>query len=216
MDILLKVNNLLSNLPFHIKPLFAILLSLSLLFFHSIKFKFLLNKNSVYLTLMLPVIILIVTQTIATNLFLSLGLIGALSIVRYRTPVKSQYELAYLFALIGIGIVSGVNVKYAIYLTLLLIIIPLLYELIIVRLFKNITEEPRFFGDGKTQLNVSFKIKDFKSLDLLPVNGRLLRLDQYFQEDVISCLYSFDSMIDATNFKNNLNVDPISLSITSA
>ena len=62
---------------------------------------------------MLPVIILIVTQTISTNLYLSLGLIGALSIVRYRTPVKSQYELAYIFGLIAIGLVAGVNPAYA-------------------------------------------------------------------------------------------------------
>ena len=41
-------------------------------------------------------------------------MIGALSIIRYRTPVKSSYELSLLFALITIGVVGNVNPKYAI------------------------------------------------------------------------------------------------------
>ncbi len=92
---------------------------------------------------MLPVIILILTQAISTNLYLSLGLIGALSIVRYRTPVKSQYELAYLFALIAIGIVSGVNPMYAILLTFILLLLPIVYELIL-KFFPGISSELRF------------------------------------------------------------------------
>jgi hypothetical protein len=40
-------------------------------------------------------------------------MIGALSIIRYRTPVKSAYELSLLFALITIGVVGNVNLKYA-------------------------------------------------------------------------------------------------------
>ena len=54
-------------------------------------------------------------------------MVGALSIVRYRTPVKSQYELAILFALISIGIIVGVNSVYGILLTLFLSSIPLIY-----------------------------------------------------------------------------------------
>ena len=55
----------LGNLDFVYKPLVAIILSLTLLFTHSIKFKFLLNRNTVYLTMMLPVIILVLTQAIS-------------------------------------------------------------------------------------------------------------------------------------------------------
>jgi hypothetical protein len=40
---------------------------------------------------------------------LSLGLVGALSIVRFRTAVKEPEELAYLFFAIGIGIGLGDN-----------------------------------------------------------------------------------------------------------
>lgn len=60
----------------------------------------------------LPFIVLIVTLVITiinSSLTLSLGLIGALSIVRFRTPIKETEELAYLFMAIatGIGIGAG-------------------------------------------------------------------------------------------------------------
>ena len=50
-------------------------------------------------------IILIVKSSLA----LSLGLIGALSIVRFRTPIKEPEELVYLFFIIGIGLANGAN-----------------------------------------------------------------------------------------------------------
>lgn len=40
---------------------------------------------------------------------LSLGLVGALSIVRYRAAIKDPEELTYLFLVIGIGLAAGAN-----------------------------------------------------------------------------------------------------------
>ena len=55
--------------------------------------------------LVLPLITYVITNTIANNIALSLGMIGALSIVRFRHPVKSPLELIMYFALITVGIV---------------------------------------------------------------------------------------------------------------
>ncbi len=44
-----------------------------------------------------------------SSIALSLGLVGALSIVRFRTAVKEAEELAYLFFAIGLGIGLGDN-----------------------------------------------------------------------------------------------------------
>ena len=41
---------------------------------------------------------------VKSSLALSLGLVGALSIVRFRTPIKEPEELVYLFLAIAIGI----------------------------------------------------------------------------------------------------------------
>lgn len=72
------------------------------------------HQNTLLTSIMLPPTALVITSVIASNFFLSLGMIGALSIIRYRTPVKSQYDLALLFALITIGVVGGVNMTYAV------------------------------------------------------------------------------------------------------
>jgi uncharacterized membrane protein YhiD involved in acid resistance len=69
---------------------------------------------------LLPSITLIITILISGNLALSLGMIGALSIVRFRNPVKSPLELVLFFALITIGIGCAVNFKLSIILTLMI------------------------------------------------------------------------------------------------
>ena len=48
-----------------------------------------------------------VTLAISTNVVISLGMVGALSIVRYRTAVKDPLDLLYLFWAITTGITAG-------------------------------------------------------------------------------------------------------------
>ena len=73
--------------------------------------------------MVLPVITYVITKTISGNIALSLGMIGALSIVRFRHPVKSALELIMYFDLITIGIATSVRTKWAIQLVLVSIII---------------------------------------------------------------------------------------------
>ena len=48
-----------------------------------------------------------VTLAISTNIVISLGMVGALSIVRFRTAIKDPMDLLYLFWAITSGITSG-------------------------------------------------------------------------------------------------------------
>ncbi|MBT8423326.1 MAG: DUF4956 domain-containing protein [Gammaproteobacteria bacterium] len=60
----------------------------------------------------LPFILLttvLIITVVKTSLALSLGLVGALSIVRFRTPIKEPEELAYLFIAIAMGLGLGAN-----------------------------------------------------------------------------------------------------------
>lgn len=50
-----------------------------------------------------------IIMTISGNLILSLGMVGALSIVRFRTPVKDSMDLIFLFWAISAGIANGVG-----------------------------------------------------------------------------------------------------------
>lgn len=55
----------------------------------------------------LSAVVFIVIVVVKSSLALSLGLIGALSIVRFRTPIKEPEELVYLFLAIAIGLGYG-------------------------------------------------------------------------------------------------------------
>lgn len=52
---------------------------------------------------------LLIITIVKSSLALSLGLVGALSIVRFRTPIKEPEELAYLFICIAVGLGLGAN-----------------------------------------------------------------------------------------------------------
>ena len=51
----------------------------------------------------------LIISIVKSSLALSLGLVGALSIVRFRTPIKEPEELAYLFLAIAIGLGLGAD-----------------------------------------------------------------------------------------------------------
>ena len=67
----------------------------------------------------------LVITVVKSSLALSLGLVGALSIVRFRAPIKEPEELAYLFLTIAIGLGIGADqaIPTIVVVTLILLII---------------------------------------------------------------------------------------------
>ena len=63
------------------------------------------GRNFLLLTMTTMLIISIVKSSLA----LSLGLVGALSIIRFRSAIKEPEELGYLFLAISIGLGMGAN-----------------------------------------------------------------------------------------------------------
>ena len=61
----------------------------------------------------LPLIGLVITTVISGNIALSLGMVGALSIIRFRHPVKSPLELSIYFLLLTLGITISTSVGKA-------------------------------------------------------------------------------------------------------
>ena len=70
-----------------------------------------LSNKSYFSDLFVPLSITttLVITVIKFSLALSLGLVGALSIVRFRAAIKEPEELIYLFLIIGIGLACGAN-----------------------------------------------------------------------------------------------------------
>ena len=98
---------------------------------------------------LLPPITFIITKVISGNIALSLGLVGALSIVRFRNPVKSSLELTIFFCLITVGIASSVALNWGIYLAIFTsaVIISISY-IKDKKYFKNIFEFNLSFDEG--------------------------------------------------------------------
>ncbi|CAN7580773.1 DUF4956 domain-containing protein [Paenibacillus sp. LjRoot153] len=56
---------------------------------------------------LMSMITTLIIMTISTNIVLSLGMVGALSIVRFRTAVKDPLDIVYMFWAISVGIATG-------------------------------------------------------------------------------------------------------------
>ena len=88
------------------------------------------SKNFIVLGVATCIVIMIVKSSLA----LSLGLVGALSIVRFRAAIKEPEELVYLFLIIAIGLGCGAN---QLIITIVGIIFALATILIYSKYFKN-------------------------------------------------------------------------------
>ena len=73
--------------------------------------------------LVLPILTYIITSVISGNIALSLGMVGALSIVRFRNPVRSPLELSVYFGAITMGITASVDMKWLFLLLVFIILI---------------------------------------------------------------------------------------------
>ncbi len=65
------------------------------------------TKSFVLSIILLAMVTSLVIRTINSNLALSLGMVGALSIVRFRTAVKDPVDTIFMFWAIAVGIMSG-------------------------------------------------------------------------------------------------------------
>ena len=89
---------------------------------------------------LLPIITYIITSVISGNIALSLGMVGALSIVRFRNPVRSPLELSVYFGAITMGISASVDYKWLIFFVITVTvasIILLLIQFISLKLLKK-------------------------------------------------------------------------------
>ena len=91
------------------------------------------NRNSFYnkgfniSLIIIAVITASIILTIQSNIVVSLGMVGALSIVRFRTAIKDPMDLAFLFWSISAGIIcgagfAGIAVVASLFVTLLIIL----------------------------------------------------------------------------------------------
>lgn len=144
-------------------------------------------SNFMMLALATMLIIYIVKSSVA----LSLGLVGALSIVRFRAAIKEPEELTYLFLVIGIGLGMGAN-QGAITIIATVLILALVF------LYTKMKKQSAHDLDSQMVLNISSKKLSEKDINNVVAstfgNADLRRMST--QEDMLYMSY----LIDANNF----------------
>jgi hypothetical protein len=107
---------------------------------------------------LLPILTYVITNVISGNIALSLGMVGALSIVRFRNPVRSPLELTVYFGAITMGITAGVSLKWLLLLVGSVTFVALV--LFLLQFFSNRAMRRPFFiasfseGNNLSTLNV--------------------------------------------------------------
>ena len=164
-----------------------IVLNLFIAFIISILIKFHYKKFSTTLTNrddfsnLFPFItltVVLVIHIVKSSLALSLGLVGALSIVRFRTPIKEPEELAYLFLCIAAGLGYGANQTIPTTVATLMILLLLYF----VKIKKIRTTDKNIFLnleiEKKENQNTSEITKDInQTLKIENDNFNLIKLD---------------------------------------
>ncbi|MFK7741185.1 MAG: DUF4956 domain-containing protein [Planctomycetota bacterium] len=116
----------LATLGWHL--LFVLILS-HLLGWHFVRFaQVVSNKRKLSrVFVIISVTTLLIISVVKVSLALSLGLVGALSIIRFRTPIKEPEELGYLFVAIAIGVGFGAErgIETGVVVLVLLLVIAL-------------------------------------------------------------------------------------------
>ncbi len=105
-------------------------IGLFILFIYRKTFRGVMYSQSFATSLMaLSMVTSLVILAVTSNVILSLGMVGALSIVRFRTAVKEAMDIVFLFWAIGVGIVVGAGlIPLALFGSLLLGLILFLFS----------------------------------------------------------------------------------------
>tara|TARA_Y100001970_G_C14058502_1_gene762876 strand:+ start:466 stop:1083 length:618 start_codon:yes stop_codon:yes gene_type:complete len=153
--------------------------------------------------MILPVITYVITKTITGNIALSLGMIGALSIVRFRHPVKSALELIMYFDLITIGIATSVRTKWAIQLILCTVAI-----IILVKVVQKISQKygksfyTTSFNEGVALNSIEVYAKE--KIDLIESSNNLVSLFNDPSQNEIVYRLTFDNKNELNLFKKEI------------
>ncbi len=82
----------------------------------------------------------LVIMVVKSSLALSLGLVGALSVIRFRTPIKEPEELVYLFLAIALGLGYGAGQTFVT--TVVFVVVLVLIQMWLSR--KSVTYETEY------------------------------------------------------------------------
>ena len=166
------------------------------------------RRQSGRIFLVLALTTTLIISIIKSSLALSLGLVGALSIIRFRAAIKEPEELAYLFLTIGIGLGFGANQTMV---TIIAYIIILSLIIAVKRFSNNVQDNQNLYltiqsiGSKKTKIE--------RVIEVLETNCDVIELRRFDEsKDKIEASFmveiqDFTHLNKAKNELQKLNED---------
>ncbi len=201
LNFFLEENLIVDLESFVINLIFAAILSFFVQLFY-IKFsstlsnKYDFSKNFVVLGITTTIVITIVKSSLA----LSLGLVGALSIVRFRAAIKEPEELIYLFLIIAIGLGCGAG-------QIKIVLVGIIFSLLVILIYSKFYGEKNKFSEVLNMAiskdkNVSEKEIDEVIVDIKKVAKKLDLISMTKTRE--NTTINFDLLISNFNKLNSL------------
>ena len=145
--------------------------------------------------MLLPILTFIITNVISGNIALSLGMVGALSIVRFRNPVRSPLELSVYFGAITMGITAAVSLKWLLLLFMSVTFVAIFLSIINV-LSSKLTKAPFFISSFAEGNNLaSLVVISEEEISLLENNESLISKSITGSERVYTLAHSQFSLL---------------------
>jgi hypothetical protein len=156
----------------------------------------------------LPVIsmtTLLVIAVVKSSLALSLGLVGALSIVRFRTPIKEPEELAYIFLAIALGLCLGADQREAALIGVFVILLIISLCDLIGRSEDHSNSNLLLTIDAPTNKNEHVSVKAISEiLEKCSNQINIRQIDKTSDHLSISCLATFKNFEDIDKLNDYL------------
>lgn len=152
---------------------------------------------------LLSVITFLVILIVKSSLALSLGLVGALSVIRFRTPVKEPEDLAFLFFAIAIGIGYGATQIYLTSIVFFAIIFIIWFFLS--KKNKNIKNDFNFIIESQTKDKDKILDEVQKMLNKNSIEGVFVKLEQNKDKFILYFRVSFFSLNSINKIVQELN-----------
>lgn len=145
---------------------------------------------------------LLIIMIVKSSIALSLGLVGALSIVRYRAAIKDPEELTYLFITIGLGLAGGANQP-------ILAIVAFALIILLLYIHKLLTGKKGFKHEDRLFVNIHTDTNDLEKINQVLTNTfpyvELKRLDTLEKGMDLSFICKADSINQIAKIKNDIS-----------
>jgi len=161
---------------------------------------------------LLATITFLVILIVKSSLALSLGLVGALSVIRFRTPIKEPEDLAFLFFAIGLGIGFGALQIYST--TLIFLVLSCVIWFFLSKNQEKISNDYNLIIEANEKEN-NLVLENF--IDVLKeksVEVEFIKMEKNEKSLVYFFRVKFDNIEEIKFFTNELKVNFNSLNFT--